>query len=121
VAHELIGLYQEHERLRQGEGIGDIEPCPTRGNVPHRAIEAAATAKGESAVFEHPLSGRCSLLYHGSKSQTAPFALIFWDSKRKLPAIESNMPRIWIQIQVSLAMIHSRPSLQVFSQHREGA
>ena len=60
--HELIGLNEEREGLRQADGIGNIEPRPAGRNVSHRAIDAAATAKGEHAVFEHPVSGRCSFL-----------------------------------------------------------
>ena len=68
-AHELIGLNEEREGLRQADGIGDIEPRPAGRNVSHHAIDAAATAKGEHAVFQYSVSGRGPFLDHGSQSE----------------------------------------------------
>ena len=63
-AHEPIGLYDKREGLRQAEGIGDIEPCTARGNVPDHAVDTVATAGGEGAALEHPVSCRPSFFDH---------------------------------------------------------
>ena len=66
-AHELISLYDQREGLRQAEGIGDIEPCAARGNVPDHAVDAAASTEGEGAMLEYPVSWRSSFLVHCRK------------------------------------------------------
>jgi hypothetical protein len=64
-AHELIGFDEQGEGLRQAEGIGDVKPCATGRNVPHRAIYATAAGEGEGAMLEYPVSRRYSFLDHG--------------------------------------------------------
>src|ERR1700722_17651084 len=76
-AHELIGLNEEREGLRQANGIGDIETRPAGRNVSHHAIDAAATAKGEHAVFEHPMSGRRPFLDSALVHRRGPDFAIF--------------------------------------------
>jgi len=63
-AQEPVGLNEQGERLRQTEGIGDIEPRATWGEVPDCALDAAATIEGEGSVFKHPVSRLRSLLDH---------------------------------------------------------
>jgi hypothetical protein len=68
-AHELIGFDDERERWRHANRTCNIEPRAARRNVSHRAVDAAATAKGEHAVFQHSVSGRGPFLDHGSQSE----------------------------------------------------
>jgi hypothetical protein len=99
--HELIGLDEQREGLRQTKGIGNVKPRAARGNVSDHAIDAAASAEGEGAVLEHPVSRRHSFLDHCRNSGYVdrPVRL----SKRELRVIESNERRIERRVYSSLA------------------
>jgi hypothetical protein len=75
-AHELIGFDKQGEGLRQEERIADVKPRAAGGDVPHRAIHAAATTEGKRAVLENPVPGRHSLLDHCREFQISLIFLI---------------------------------------------
>lgn len=103
--HHPVGLDEEYEGWRQAQGIGDIEPRPTRGYVSHGALHATATVEGDGAMLENSVPRCCSLLVHCRKNPK-PFRLSSDpDSKHELAAIESNMPSIFPKLQISLTTL----------------
>ena len=60
----MIGFDHEQEALRQADGIDDIYSRARRREASDRAIDAAAVAKRQHAVFEHPMPGCYPLFSH---------------------------------------------------------